>query len=190
MATAACAGAAVTSCLAALAASLAAAPMALLAAAAACLAVAACCWRPLPLPDCDRVWAMQFLDLGSVGEPQTMKNHPWSRRSSSGSMGAWAAELVAWSKFRPHGPAFCWYCRVGPVFSDPHQPEVNLLCSQVLLLSARLWIPGGLFDKGGILIPMIAVPSSCHSRNLNNNGLCPHFAARIPDSAHWFTGTL
>ncbi len=105
-------------------------------------------------------------------------------------VGARAAELVAWSKFRPLGPAFHWCCRVGPVFSDPHQPEVNLLCSQVLLLSARLWVPGGLFNKGGILTPMIAIPSSCHSRNLNDNGSCPRFVARIPDSVCWFSGTL
>jgi len=94
------------------------------------------------------------------------------------------------SKFRPHGPAFHFYCRVGPVFSDPRQLEVNLPCSQLLLLSARLWIPDGLFDKGGILTPVIAVPSSCHSGNLNDNGSCPRFAARIPDSAVWFSGTL
>ncbi len=135
MATAACAGAGATSCLTALAASLAVAPMALLAAAAAaCLAAAACCWCPLPLSDCNWVRAMQFLNLSSVGEPQTMRNHPRSCRSSSGSMGAWTAKLVAWSKFRPHSPAFRWCCRVSPVFSDPCQPEVNLPCSQLLVL--------------------------------------------------------
>ncbi len=37
---------------------------------------------------------------------------------------------------------------------------------------------------------MIAIPSSCHLRSLSNNGLCLHFTARIPDSAHWFMGTL
>ena len=37
---------------------------------------------------------------------------------------------------------------------------------------------------------MVAVPNSCHSRNLNDNGSCPRFAARIPDSARWFSGTL
>jgi len=31
-------------------------------------------------------------------------------------------------------------------------------------------------------------PSSCHSRYLSNNSLCPNFAARIPDSTLWFLG--
>ncbi len=148
MAAAACAGAVETSYLTALAASLAAALMALLAAAAACPAAAVCCWRPLPRPVCNWVWAMQFLNLSSVGEPQTMQNHPWSCGSSSGLVGARAAELVAWSKFRPHGPPFCWCCRVSLVFSNPHQPEVNLLCSQVLLLQPGYGYLAGYSIKG------------------------------------------
>ncbi len=94
MTAAACPGVAATNCLAALAASLAAVPVALLAAATACLALAACCWHPLPLPVCDQVWAMQFLNLSSVDEPQAMQSHPWSHGSSSGWMGTWAAKLV------------------------------------------------------------------------------------------------
>ena len=104
-------------------------------------------------------------------------------------MGTRNAELVACSKFGLWGPAFCWCRRVGPVFSDPRQPEVNLPCSQLLVLRPVMGTDG-LFRKGGILTPMIAVPSSCHSRNLNDNGSCPRFAARIPDSARWFSGTL
>ena len=72
MTAAACAGTAATIRLAALATSLAAALMALLAAAASHLADAACCWHPLPLPVYDRVWTMHFLNLSSVGEPQTV----------------------------------------------------------------------------------------------------------------------
>jgi len=33
-------------------------------------------------------------------------------------------------------------------------------------------------------------PNACHSRYLNNNGSCPRFAVRIPDSTCWFMGTL
>ncbi len=76
MTTAACAGAAVTNCLAAQAASLAAAPVALLVAATAWPALAECCWHPLPLPVCDRVWAIQFLVLSPVGWASGYVNPP------------------------------------------------------------------------------------------------------------------
>jgi len=37
---------------------------------------------------------------------------------------------------------------------------------------------------------MIANPNAYHSRSLDDNGLCPRFATRIPDSTRWFTGAL
>ena len=37
---------------------------------------------------------------------------------------------------------------------------------------------------------MIANPNVYHSGSLDDNGLCPRFATRIPDSTRWFTVAL
>jgi len=105
----------------------------------------------------------------------------------------WALGLLSWSldpKFSPYSPAF--------------HSSAGLAQSLVICINQRSTSPApsyscywpgcgylvGYSIKGGILTPMKATSNSCHSRYLNGNSLCPHFAARIPDSAHCFMGIL